>query len=272
MEQFAVVVPYFNEASYIADTLVSLLAQSHPIRQLILIDNGSTDGSEAVARRVLANGCVPEVLYLHEPEPGVIHALELGARHVRAEFMAFADADTYYPPHYLATCARLFRSSRGRCVGVMAKDVYGSHDSWASLAARWLFTGLSKTLPWHCFAGGAGHTFRTASFRAAGGYSSAHWNYVLQDHEIINRLHKLGPTVYHPDHWCMPSTRRDDRTNVSWTKTEQTLYFLTPSFGHNWLFNRFLARRFGERQMDQLKLREQSWRTAAPVAETRAAA
>jgi len=272
MEQFAVVVPYFNEASYIADTLVSLLAQSHPIRQLILIDNGSTDGSEAVARRVLADCCVPEVLYLHEPEPGVIHALELGARHVRTEFMAFADADTYYPPHYLATCARLFRSSRGRCVGVMAKDVYGSHDSWASLAARWFFTGLSKTLPWHCFAGGAGHTFRTASFRAAGGYSSARWNYVLQDHEIINRLHKLGPTVYHPDHWCMPSTRRDDRTNVSWTKSEQTLYFLTPSFGHNWLFNRFLARRFGERHMDQLKLREQSWRTAAPVAETRAAA
>ncbi|HEX4143914.1 MAG TPA: glycosyltransferase family A protein [Pirellulales bacterium] len=270
MEQFAVVVPYFNEAAYIADTLASLLAQTHPISQLILVDNGSTDGSEHVCRRALDNCRIPQVLYLREPRPGVIHALEHGARHVRTEFVAFADADTYYPPHYLATCARLFR--RGRCAGVMAKDIYAPHDSWACLATRWLFTVLSKILPWHCFAGGAGQTFRTAAFRAAGGYSSAGWNYVLQDHEIINRLHKLGPTVYHPDHWCAPSTRRGDRTSVSWTTSEQTLYFLTPSFAHDWLFHRFLARRFAERQMDQLKLREQFWRTTAPATEGRAAA
>jgi glycosyltransferase involved in cell wall biosynthesis len=270
MEQFAVVVPYFNEAAYIADTLTSLLAQAHPVSQLILVDNGSTDGSEAVCRRVLA-GCGIEVLYLRQPRPGVIYALEYGAQHVQTEFVAFADADTYYPPHYLATCARLFRVGKDRCVGVMAKDIYQPPDSWACLATRYCFTGLSKILSWHCFTGGAGQTFRTASFRAVGGYSSARWNYVLQDHEIVNRLHKLGSTVYHPDHWCSPSTRRGDRTAVSWTKSEQTLYFLTPSFGHDWLFHRFLARRFKERQMDQLKLRQQNWQLTAPVAARRAA-
>ena len=183
MEQFAVIVPYFNEASYIGDTLASLVAQTHPISQLILVDNASTDGSEAVCRRLLEECRIPEVLYLREPRPGVIYALEQGARHVRTEFMAFADADTYYPPHYLATCARLFRTRQDRCVGVMAKDLREPHDSWASLATRWCFAGLSKILPWHCFTGSAGQTFRTASFRAAGGYSAEHWNYVLQDHE-----------------------------------------------------------------------------------------
>jgi glycosyltransferase involved in cell wall biosynthesis len=272
MEEFAVVIPYFNEASYIADTLASLLAQSHPISQLILIDNASTDGSEAICRRVLANCRIPEVIYLHESRPGVIDALELGTRHVRTEFVAFADADTYYPPHYLATCARLFRGGKGRTAGVMAKDIQGSHNSWANVATRWLFTGLSKILPWHCFAGCAGQAFRTAFFRAAGGYSSARWNYVLGDHEIVNRIHKIGPTVYHPDHWCVPSPRRGDRASVSWTKAEQLLYFLTPAFGHDWLFNRFLARRFQERHLDQLKLREQTWQAHVPVADTRAAA
>jgi cellulose synthase/poly-beta-1,6-N-acetylglucosamine synthase-like glycosyltransferase len=191
-----------------------------------------------ICRRILADCDIPEVLYLHEPCPGVIHALEYGAEHVDTEFVVFADADTYYPPHYLATCARLFRAGKDRCVGVMAKDVRTPHDSWASLATRWAFTILSKLLSWHCFTGGAGQAFRTAAFRAAGGYSSARWNYLLQDHEIITRIHKLGRTVYHPDHWCVPSPRRSDRTDVSWTKIEQLLYFLTPAFGHDWLFLR----------------------------------
>ena len=271
MEQFAVVVPYFNEASYIADTLASLMAQSHPISQLILVDNGSTDRSEAICRRVLAKSNIPQVLYLHEGRPGVTHALELGTRHVRAEFLAFADADTYYPPHYLATAARLFRG-RDHRVGVMAKDIYGSHDSWSNLATRWLFTAVSKILSGHCFAGGAGQAFRTVAYRAAGGYSTARWNYVLQDHELVSRIHKLGRTVYHPDHWCAPSPRRGNRSDVSWTKTEQLLYFLTPGFGQEWFFHRLLARRFEERQLDQLSLREQTWRPTVPVADARAAA
>lgn len=85
---------------------------------------------------------------------------------------------------------------------------------------------------------------------------------MLQDHELINRIHKLGRTIYHPDHWCITSSRRSDRTSVSWTRGEQALYFLTPSWGHDWLF-KYFARRFEERHMDQLKLREQTWDTAA---------
>ena len=262
VEEFAVVLPYYNEASYVRATIASLLAQSHPIRQLILVDNGSTDGSEAICRRQLANCDIPEILFLQEPRPGVIHALERGARHVRTEFLVFVDADTYYPPHYLATAARLFRAGGDRCIGVMAKDLYEPHDTWASIVKRWLYTGLSKVLRWQAFTGCAGQAFRTAAFRASGGYSIDHWQYVLQDHELINRIHKLGRTIYHPDHWCITSSRRSDRTSVSWTRGEQVLYFLTPSWGHDWLF-KFFARRFEARHMDQLKLREQTWDTAA---------
>jgi glycosyltransferase involved in cell wall biosynthesis len=272
LEEFAVVVPYYNEASYIGDTLASLLAQSHPISQLILVDNASTDGSEAICRRVLKNCRVPEVLFLHELRPGWINALEHGAQYVRTEFLAFADADTYYPPHYLANCARLFRAGGKRRVGVMAKDLVAPHDSRSSVFKRWFYTALSKVLYWHAFTGGAGQAFRTASYRAAGGYSSAIWQYVLADHELINRIHKQGRTAYHPDHWCIPSTRRGDRTSVSWTRAEQTLYFLTPPPAHDWLFNRFLARRFAARHMDQLKLREQTWDIATPRGDTRKAA
>ena len=272
MEQFAVVVPYYNEASYIADTLASLLAQSHPISQLILVDNASTDGSEAICRRVLANCGIPEVLYLHERRPGVIHALELGRGTCAPSSWHLPTPTLIIRPTIWPPVRGCFAAGAGRCVGVMAKDIYAPHDSWASLATRWFFTGLSKILPWHCFTGGAGQAFRTAAFRPRGDTRAPAGTTCCRIMRSSIVSTNLGRTVYHPDHWCIPSPRRSDRTDVSWTKTEQLLYFLTPAFGHDWLFHRFLARRFGERQMDQLKLREQTWRTTIPVAEASAAA
>ena len=50
---FAVVLPYFNEAEFLERTLESWLNQTRKPDRLILVDNGSTDGSEVVARRVL---------------------------------------------------------------------------------------------------------------------------------------------------------------------------------------------------------------------------
>ena len=231
MEQFAVVVPYYNEASYIADTLASLLAQSHPISQLILVDNGSTDGSEADLPSRARQLRHPRGALSARASPGVIHALEHGARHVRTRVRGICRRR-----HVLS--APLPGDLR---TAVSQRAKIAASASWrktfagrTTLGPAWPRAGslpsLSKILSWHCFAGGAGQAFRTAAFRAAGGYSSARWNYVLQDHEIVNRIHKLGPTVYHPDHWCVPSPRRGDRTDVSWTKIEQLLYFLTPVF------------------------------------------
>jgi hypothetical protein len=154
----------------------------------------------------------------------------------------------------------------------MAKDLSSAPRTPASIFKRWFFTGVSKVLHWQAFTGGAGHTFRTEAFRAAGGYSSLKWPYVLGDHELVHRIHKVGSTVYHPDHWCITSTRRRDRRSVSWTKAEQTLYFLTPQSGHDWLWNRFLAGRFAARHQDQLKLREQTWQAARAADERRAPA
>ncbi len=123
--RWSVVVPYFNERNYLPAMLASLIAQQFRPFELILVDNASTDGSEDLARGILkyAIGITP--LYLREPRPGKINAMECGLARVGTEFVAFCDADTFYPPHYLARCDEVFAASKADVVAVMAGNLSG---------------------------------------------------------------------------------------------------------------------------------------------------
>ena len=118
---------------------------------------------------------------------------------------------------------------------------------------------VSRILSRQTHTGGFGQSFRTETLRKAGGFSAELWPFVLEDHEVMQRVCKFGRSVYAPDLWCIPSNRRKDRTGVGWTTLEQALYHLTPFALKDWFFYRFLARRFTMRALDNAKLRQKSW-------------
>ena len=129
-------------------------------------------------------------------------------------------------------------------------------------AMRWkrLHTqAVSRIWPRQTHTGGYGQTFRTAAYRAAGGYAHRHWPYVLMDHEVMERLLRHGRAVYPWDLWCCPSTRRTDRRGVRWTLSERLLYHLTPAAAKPWFFYRFLGPRLAARRQDHLTLRQKPW-------------
>ncbi|WP_066684934.1 glycosyltransferase [Sphingomonas sp. CCH18-H6] len=106
------VIAYFNEADYLSATLRSIAAQRVRPLRLILVDNGSTDGSAEIARAETAAMAGVQTLHLHEAKPGKIHALEAAMPHIATPLVAFGDADTFYPPDYLAIAARHFADPR----------------------------------------------------------------------------------------------------------------------------------------------------------------
>lgn len=82
------IVPVFNGESYLSETLDSLLAQSyHPI-EIIVVDDGSTDGTPAIVRRY-----GQQIRYLRQANAGAATARNLGLTAARGEFVAFLDAD-----------------------------------------------------------------------------------------------------------------------------------------------------------------------------------
>ena len=102
----SLVIPLYNKGEHVAACLRSALAQSHPAMELLVIDDGSTDGSAA---QVLALNA-PSVRLVSQPNAGVSVARNRGIALARGDVVAFLDADDLLHPDYLATLVRLWQT------------------------------------------------------------------------------------------------------------------------------------------------------------------
>ena len=101
----SVIVPLYNKAPYVQRALDSVLAQTFRDFELIVVDDGSTDGgSEIVAR------CSdPRVRVVRQTNAGPGAARNRGLREAQGEFVAFLDADDEWLPEFLARSAEYLR-------------------------------------------------------------------------------------------------------------------------------------------------------------------
>ena len=106
----SIVIPARNEAHQIADCVASLRAQTLPPREIVVVDDGSTDGTADVVRALagrLPHDDVPVVLIEGEHPPegwiGKNHAIVQGLPHATGEWILFTDADTIHAPELLAS-------------------------------------------------------------------------------------------------------------------------------------------------------------------------
>ncbi|HQH28192.1 MAG TPA: glycosyltransferase family A protein [Oligoflexia bacterium] len=98
----SVVVPAFNAAGYLAEGLTSILQQTYRPLEVIVVDDGSTDSTAAVA------AAYPEVRYFYQLNSGPAAARNFGIKQCRADYVAFHDADDICLPHRLQAQMELF--------------------------------------------------------------------------------------------------------------------------------------------------------------------
>ncbi len=91
------IVPVFNGERYLAAALDSILAQTWPPLEVIVVDDGSTDGTAHIVA-----GYGAEVSYIHQATAGPAAARNRGLDSARGEFLAFLDADDLWHKEKLA--------------------------------------------------------------------------------------------------------------------------------------------------------------------------
>ena len=98
--EISVIIPVYNTAPFLDRCVQSVLAQTFKGYELILVDDGSTDGSGAMCDSFA--GGHGNVRALHVPNGGAARARKLGVREAAGRLVTFIDSDDYLEPEYLA--------------------------------------------------------------------------------------------------------------------------------------------------------------------------
>lgn len=101
MPTISVIVPVYNTAAYLSRCIESLVNQTYSDLQIILIDDGSTDESGAIADEWQIKD--PRIEVYHQPNQGQSAARNAGLQHAKGEYIAFVDSDDYIDSNYFST-------------------------------------------------------------------------------------------------------------------------------------------------------------------------
>lgn len=204
MEQLptvSVIIPCFNQAKYLPDALDSLIAQTHPSWECIIVDDGSTDDTSEVAGRY-ASG-FPAIRAVRQDHAGTSAARNRGLQEASGAYIQFLDADDLLEPSKIQKQFDLLSRHPGLAVCLCDysyTDPHGSVLPWhqcyrppeldtdqpqQDLALRWE-TELS--VPIHCFLFDA-RLFREYGLRFDQSLASN------EDWDCWMRLFALRPTV-----------------------------------------------------------------------------
>jgi hypothetical protein len=114
------VIPSYNVAAYLGQALDSVLGQTLPPLEVIVVDDGSTDASAAVAESY-----GPPVRVIRQKNQGPSIARNRGLDEARGEWVAFLDGDDYWLPGKLE-----------KQVAAIEPDVVMLHTNWHNFGAR----------------------------------------------------------------------------------------------------------------------------------------
>ncbi|MGC3001771.1 polysaccharide deacetylase family protein [Streptomyces sp. G35A] len=195
-EPVTVLVPAYNEAKCIENTVNSLMASEHPI-EILVIDDGSTDGT---ARIVEAMG-LPNVRVIRQLNAGKPAALNRGLANARYDIIVMMDGDTVFEPSTVRELVQPFGDPRVGAVAGNAK--VGNKDSligaWQHIEYVMGFNldrrmydilGCMPTIP------GAVGAFRRSALEPIGGMSD---DTLAEDTDVTMALHRAGWRVVYAE-------------------------------------------------------------------------
>lgn len=129
MPKVSVIIPSYNLASYLPETLSSVAAQTYPDWECLIVENGSQDGSLEVVNAWCARDTrfVPVVF---DRNQGVAAARNKGLELAEGEYILFLDADDLITPGYMAAAVAALDADPSLQVVYGRAERFGAQTSW----------------------------------------------------------------------------------------------------------------------------------------------
>jgi len=103
MLPISVVIPLYNKEKYIQRAIESVISQTVPVDEIIVVDDGSTDNSILELKKIAASN----IRLIKQPNQGVSSARNTGVEQSQNEWIAFLDADDEWQPTYISKIQQL---------------------------------------------------------------------------------------------------------------------------------------------------------------------
>lgn len=249
----SVVMIFYNAEEFLAEAVRSVLAQSHSNLELLLVDDGSTDGGTAQAAEFAVD--LPDLVRLVEHpghrNRGMSASRNLGVRSARGELIAFLDADDVWEPDHLAQQVALLKSHPG--VGMVCGRAMnwrnwagnGQRDTWSPLpfapgtvvASPHMLTAVLRRGAFSvpiCSLLVQAHVLRTV------GGSEEDFRGMFEDQVLLAKLHLNASAVI--DGGLTARYRQHDRSSSALAQREGFYHPETPNPAYE-TFLRWLSRR-----------------------------
>ena len=186
--EVTIIVPIYNGAAYLAETLQSLLSQTFTNYELLAIDDGSTDNSADVVRSLRDD----RICLIQKDNSGLCHTLNLGIAEAKAPYIARSDQDDVSFPNRLERQLRVMED-HPEALGVLSYVTkLGSKHTWSNADRFVMAPGeLKEYQPMEDGSLEPSTIFiRTAALRSIGGFRQAY--YPVDDWDMECRLAQVG--------------------------------------------------------------------------------
>ncbi len=204
----AVVIPVFNQARFLADAITSVLAQSRPAHEIIVVDDGSTDNPAAVVARF------SKVQLIVQKNRGGAAARNVGLRRCSATHIVFLDADDRLTPTALqASLACITR--RPECAFVYGGVCFVSEDGSPIGYSKFIqIDGDARhaLLRDNIIGGPSGVLFRRDCLLEVNGFDEDVSIRLCDDYDLYLRIAQKYPITGHPE---IVAEYRKHRQNAS---------------------------------------------------------
>lgn len=141
----SVVMPAHNAAPFLREAIESVLAQTYPYFELLVIDDGSTDDTRAVAAAIGEGD--PRLRVLAQPHGGIAASRNAGLKIARGQYLAWLDADDLCMPGRLEAQVAALEADPG--LVIVGSAFYAIDDSESQPAIQPM-PETDSAIRWHC--------------------------------------------------------------------------------------------------------------------------